>query len=118
MAGTRSDSRRATGVTVDAYAIALTAKNIRNLGYILRNTHAANGLHYKIDGYLHDSGFSVALKVETVLAALTTVDDTVPNLLAKWRDVPFSKIDVSVKASVGAAQAAYDLSLAGLADVP
>ena len=118
MGGPRLNAQRATGTTTDAFVVALSVKSIRNLAYVLKNTHGSNSLDFKIDGYLQDSGFSVALKASAALAATAQTDDSIPNLLAKYRDVAFSKIDISVKATSAGNQATYDLSANGLSAEP
>jgi hypothetical protein len=66
----------------------------------IRNTGAAQTLHYKIDGYLADptgalGGTALALKAETSIATSTTV------LLTTEVVLPYAAVIISVKGNSG-----------------
>jgi subtilase family serine protease len=106
-----SDPRLATGTTADAYpgVPQLQVINASNLVYFIKNTHAANGLTFKVEGVLVDNGQAITIKGDTAVAGLASSTDSVQNLIAAYRDAVFRQINVYLKSTVGATPATFEV---------
>lgn len=84
----------AEAATGNAYAVFLGMGAGKQYRTSIRNTHATNGLHYKVTGYLRAGGILTRVIVaETLIAALTTVN---------LADIPetYDQVVIEVKSSV------------------
>lgn len=93
-----------TGVTADAYSAALTldSRSFRNGTIVIKNTHAANVLTYKIDGYANYSG---TVAIADVAAA--DIAGTASVVYEKNPEKLRGKIVVSVKSKVASTPATF-----------
>lgn len=92
------------GTTSDDYTAALTldARSFMNGTIVIRNTHAANVLTYKIEGYANYAGTQAITDVAAAdIAGVTNV------VYERAVNKPRGKIVVSVKSKVAATPAGF-----------